>query len=430
MRGHAAKRSADGTVTGPVNGTAGQDRRPRVLASGVLAVLLCVVVVHGLTDIFVPGAWQWQVVVVFGVTVLVSAGVAALGPPGRENRALLCGVGAGMVGWIALVVRNGRAGEWLGDPSGMFGGAAQTVNTASTPFAPVGPVEDVMVTVGLLLATAVASILVGVGTPFAAGGILSLLLILPPAVTGIPVDRPLLAAAGVLLILLAWTSTPRFSVPGLALAAVAGVVSLVVVSAMPDAPDRSLNPSVVMSLVNRSVPDVTVSLADDLRKGSNTRVFSFTTVDTGGPEAHYFTLATLADFEAGHWTVQDAENADARTVDEPRADAAPGTRTVDVTLDGLRSEWLPLPQGAHRVTVPDGVDTSFDPGKWTWREESATARADRAVTRDGDRYAVEASPLTSAALGGGRVRRGGICGRHGRGRHSGHRHSTLSATSR
>ena len=375
--------------------------RPRLLMAGVLITLLCAVVLQSMDLIFHVGAWQWQILLIFGVTVLPATAVAAVLPPRRETLALVSGALAGVVTWFALLLGTGRAGEWLRHPVDMFDRAAQIVNTAATPFDPTGPVSDLLLLMGLMLGIAAASLLVGVGAPFATGGFLSLLLLAPVAATGVVVDRPLIIAAGVLLVLLAWTAAPRISVPGLTMAALAGVIAVGVVAAMPDATDRVWNPAVVKSPVNSTVPDVTVSLAEDLQKRSGSRVFSF---ETRTPGAHYFTLATLADFDGGRWTPkEDAREDGAVTLDEPRsAQVPPGLESTTVTMDGLRSEWLPLPQSAYRVvpTEERPEDRSdFAPDKWTWMTDSATAKASTAVTRDGDLYTVESVPLVSSRLG-------------------------------
>ncbi len=378
---------------------------PRPLVSGVLVTLLCAVVLQSMHLIFRTGPWQWQLLLIFAVTVIPATGTASVLSPRRETLALLGGAGVGVVTWLVLLIATGRAGEWLRDPLGMFDRAAQVVNTAATPFDPAGPVADLLGLMGLMLGIAASALLVGAGAPFVTGGFLSLLLLAPVAATGVVVDRSLIVAAGVLLVLLAWTAAPRLSVPGLTMAALAGVIATGVVAAMPDATDRVWNPAVVKSPVNSTVPDVTVSLAEDLRERSGSRVFSF---DTQTPGAHYFTLATLADFEGGRWTPQEDSGDAADSVDVPRAaQVPPGLQSTTVTMDGLRSGWLPLPQSAYRVTVPGGTQgesqeenrSDFDPGKWTWMSDSATAKAETAVTRDGDRYTVESLPLISSRLG-------------------------------
>jgi len=363
--------------------------------AGVLITLLCAVVLQSMDLIFHVGAWQRQILLIFGVTVLPATAVAAVLPPRRETLALVSGALAGVGTWLALFLGTGRAGEWLRRPVDMFDRAAQIVNTAATPFDPTGPVSDLLLLMGLMLGIAAVSLLVGVGAPFATGGFLSLLLLAPVAATGVVVDRPLIIAAGVLLVLLAWTAAPRISLPGLTMAALAGVIAVGVVAAMPDATDRVWNPAVVKSPVNSTVPDVTVSLAEDLQKRSGSRVFSF---ETETPGAHYFTLATLADFDGGRWTPR--EDAADISLDEPRsAQVPPGLESTTVTMDGLRSEWLPLPQSTYRVVPPDEHRNDFDPGKWTWMTDSATAKASTAVTRDGDLYTVESVPLVSSRLG-------------------------------
>ncbi|AGP31862.1 transglutaminase family protein [Corynebacterium terpenotabidum] len=386
--------------------------RTRLLLSALLLALLSVVVLQSLTTVFAPGRWQWTLSLVSVVAVAAPPIATALLPPGRENLALATGNLAGIAAWALALVGNGRAGEWLTGPGTMFEAAAHTVNTAATPLPATGAVEDVLLTTGLLVAMAVGTVVAGIGAPFAAGGVLSLLLLVSPAATGVAVDRWPVLVAVVLLALLAWVATPRFSVGGLATAALATVATLLVVSAMPQHPDRAWNPAVVMSPVNSSVPDVMVTLAHDLQEQSSSRVFQYTVAEPG---TYYFALATLAEFGDGRWLTEETADPDGLTVVDPRPGDLGTTQSVDITLDGLRSEWLPLPQGTQRVTVPEdvpvagtsgdageGQDTetnNFDPSKWIWMRDSATAKADTAVTRDGDRYVVDAQPLLSTTLG-------------------------------
>lgn len=385
--------------------------RFRPLLTGLLLTALWAVVLDAMESVLVAGPWQPALLLVFAVTVLSASVVAAVRPPGHGNSATVVGAGAGAVTWVVLTVVAGRAGDWLTRPGETVDDLLQTLRSTATPFDPAGPVTDLLLVTALLVATAVASASVGVGVPFAAGGLLSLLLVFPPAVTGVPADRPALLAAGVLLVLLAWVAAPRFTASGVVVAALAAVVTVTVVSAMPAARDRAWNPSVVKPPVGRSVPDVTVELARDIRAGSNTRVFSYFTGQAG---TDYFPLAGLADFDGGRWTPADASDPAGTTVDAPWPGASAPTepRRVTVDIDGLRSEWLPLPEGAAQVSEGDPVGggevdwsgageggaTTFDPGAWGWMAESATARADRTVTRDGDRYTVEVGGATSGPV--------------------------------
>ncbi|MGJ0184403.1 DUF3488 and transglutaminase-like domain-containing protein [Corynebacterium glyciniphilum] len=373
--------------------------RPRLLVAGVSTTCLWCVIILALTEVFAPGAWMWRALSVCAVTLLVPTIAATFLAPRRDTLCLVAGVVAGMACSAALLAGGGRLGDWLGDPGQMMESVLGTVNSGSAPLVPTGPTEDLLMVVILLMAVATVVIIVGVGAPFGAGAVASLLLVVPTAVTGVPADRTLLLAAGVVLVVLAWIASPRISTAGFVSVAVAAAMAGTVVAVAPDQRDRSWNSSVLPSPVTGSVPDVTVSLAEDLRERSDTPAFRFSTDDAG---PYRFTLATLADFEDGRWLPQEDLDPEERTVDQRRPE--PGldsddipARQVTVQIDGLRSEWLPLPQSGRQATGTGG-ESVFNPRDWRWTAESDTARSENTVTRDGDRYTVLATPLLSESL--------------------------------
>ncbi|MGO3361928.1 MAG: transglutaminaseTgpA domain-containing protein [Corynebacterium sp.] len=363
----------------------------RPLLHGVLLSALWLMVLLAFTEVFIHGPWLWRAWSIAAVVTLVTTLAVSVLPARRHWLGQVSGLSSGLLLWALWLVWGGRAGEWIGDPGAMADAISDTVEYSTTPLDPAGAVEDLLLTFVLLLATVTTVILVGIGSPGLAGGTTALLLVVPAAVSGIPVDRILLIVTGVLLVVLLWTASARISGPGFLAAAVSAVLAVAVVAALPDGRDRVWNTAIVSAPVSGSVPDVTVSLADDLKTRSKTRAFRFT-ADVPGP--YHFTLATLADFDDGRWLPQDDPDPSGRTVDQPRGDVGEMdpmlSRTVSVTMDGLRSEWLPLPQSARQV-----VSSSFDPGDWTWTDGSGTAASDSAVSRDGDRYTVDASPSFS-----------------------------------
>ncbi|GAA1753572.1 transglutaminase family protein [Agromyces humatus] len=123
-----------------------------------------------------------------------------------------------------------------------------------------------------------------------------------------------------------------------------------------------------------------IDLGRDLRRPDPSPAFHYFSPDGERP---YFTLLTLDRFEGATWGVTDDAIDGDNTVDamprpeglssEVRADEHP----IDVTIDEVRTTWLPVPYPTTRV---DGLR-----GSWFWDDGALTVRGIDADTA-GQRY--------------------------------------------
>ncbi|WP_053386549.1 DUF3488 and transglutaminase-like domain-containing protein [Leucobacter japonicus] len=386
-------------------------RRSRLWSSGLLLVLWGVVLA-ALTTVLEWGGWWFAAMGVITGTVIVSAVVRA-----RHRRpvyAALAGTFAGALGVAVWVWGGGRAALWWSDATALLEQAQLQIVTGSAPLTVDGPLSDLVLAVVLLMAAATVFLADAADTPLIAGGVVALVLLVPSAVTGVSAGSPALIATTLLLALLAAVSAPRVTWQGGVAALVVTGLAAGIVAALPASRDRLWNDSLLAAPVSQSVPDVTLALAEDLRARSSAPVFIYR---SSVPGPLRFTLATLADFEGGVWqpenalTDQNLTDRPARAADSvPAAVAAePGaptvaqshlrTRTVQVTVEGLLSSWLPLPQSTERVAAP-GDAGAFQPDRWNWAEQSNTVRSERDITRRDSRYTATATPLDADRLPG------------------------------
>ncbi|KTR87317.1 transglutaminase-like domain-containing protein, partial [Leucobacter chromiiresistens] len=376
----------------------------RLLPAGGLLLLLWIVVLGSLTRVFAWGAWWPSAAAIVGVTIATACALRARSPR-RGLRAGLGGFAAGFAAWTLLLLLSGRAGDWWVDPAAVFEQAQLRIIGGSAPLTVSGPLTDLLLAVVLLVAAATALVLVAAELPLLAGVLVSLVLLVPAAVTGVSAGAPAWLGALLILGLLASAGarTPRWY--GALSGAVAAALALGAMSATPATQDRVWNDSLFPSPVSRTVPDVTLALAEDLRERSSAPAFSFT---SSAPGPLRFTLATLAEFEGGQWQPQQELAADGADVTRARSAAtAPPTaseaappapaRTVTVTIDGLLSSWLPLPQSTTHV-LRSGADEAFQAERWIWSAEANTAQTERDITRRGYRYTAEAAPLDAGQL--------------------------------
>lgn len=134
-----------------------------------------------------------------------------------------------------------------------------------------------------------------------------------------------------------------------------------------------------------------IDLGRDLRRPGAVPAFSYVARDGDRP---YFTLLTLDLFEGEVWGVTD-RNLDAdNTVDRmPRPvgldpDVETAEHPIDVTIDELRTTWLPVPYPAASVERLNG--------SWFWDRESLTVRSADTSTA-GQRYRVNRLVATPTA---------------------------------
>jgi transglutaminase-like putative cysteine protease len=123
-----------------------------------------------------------------------------------------------------------------------------------------------------------------------------------------------------------------------------------------------------------------IDLGRDLRRPDPQPAFHYFSPDGERP---YFTLLTLEQFEGATWGVTEAAIDGDNTVDAmPRPDGLSRAvqsdeHPIDVTIDDVRTTWLPVPYPTTRV---DGLR-----GSWFWEDGSLTVRGVDADTA-GQRY--------------------------------------------
>ena len=377
----------------------------QLLLAGALLALLWIVVLSGLGAVFELRTWLWRAVTISTVTVIVGCALRALRPSLRAAAAF-GGLMSGGLCWAAWFGLSGRAERWWQDPVAMLFELWSRIDRGSAPLDPSGPLEDLVLLVVLLASGVSVLLLVGLGHPLAAGAFAAMLLLIPAGVTGFSAGWAPLLATGTLLALLAWLGSPSPGWAGLIAAGAAVAVAAGAVAIAPPTRDRVWNSAVMLGPLSSSVPDVTIALADDLREHSDTRAFTFTG-GTGGPQR--FSLATLSEFTGGRWMPQAEADPAGLTVDSPRTPSTvppqaipesenPQLAPITISIEGLLSSWLPLPQSTLQVTDRDGSG-GFDPQQWMWTADASTARSDHAITRPGYTYRAEATPLLSDTLG-------------------------------
>lgn len=417
-------------------------RRPLLLEAAIV-LALWVVVLLGLSPVFEPGTWIAASVGVVTATTGVACafrlraetrlrrrrqvGSMATGvarPRGQlrprySASAWLAGTLAGILCTAGFVALSGRGTSWLQSPSDA---TAQAVAAALREIAPTLPREyfaDVLLVAVLLIASLSALLLTGVwrwrGSGLVSAACVSLLLLICPGITGTPPPWWAILFSGLILAALVWLGAPRPRRRGLLSAVLAVALAAGVFAIAPPARDRTWNDQILQSPITSTVPDLTVSLAEDLRERSQTRAFRYR---LGPPRAMRFTLVTLADFEGGVWQPQREQNSRGANVTTPRTipgvqrtgdeatefaaaqaaleDAFMGrlaqSGDVEITIEGLVSSWLPLPQAPGGVTSVDS--NRFDPAQWVWSQEANTASSSHDLTRIGDKYVVSSEQLS------------------------------------
>ncbi|MBO0982388.1 DUF3488 and transglutaminase-like domain-containing protein [Rathayibacter sp. SD072] len=138
------------------------------------------------------------------------------------------------------------------------------------------------------------------------------------------------------------------------------------------------------TLFNGSI-DPVVALGDDLRRPNPVTVLRYAT-DSDLPV--YLRVLTVSDFQGENWAPSGTEETapiEAPIAPEGLAESVPReTEEVEVSVETLRSEWLPVP---YPVAALEGIGDG-----WLQDVQDGSIRGD-ATTRAGDEYAVEALRL-------------------------------------
>lgn len=380
----------------------GAPDRVRILIAGIALACLFALVLVALTAVFAADGWLPRALGIAVGAVLGSAGARALYPGGTDfwRAGVLATVIGTLIGgavWAAPLVASGRVRTWIELPQDLLQQISLELTIGAAPVHPSPELGDVICSAVLLISVLVV-VLFSTRALLASGITVALLLLATPIVTTRGIDPLTLALAGVLLAVIVWAGSPTLRPGGLVAAGVAVAVAAGAVSLAPPTRDRVWNSANVTAPVGSNTPDVSLALADDLRERSNTPAFSFVAEDRSPLR---FTLATVADFSGGRWQPQDALTSDGLdvTVERDPAQLPPQTEStapvdrsisLQITIDGLVSEWLPLPQSTALVgTARGGIDTD----QWLWVDAAAAARSERAATQRGDSYMALYTPF-------------------------------------
>ncbi len=374
---------------------------PVTLLIGVLVTLMWMLGIHRLTAVLEYGPWFNQTLTVCATTILATCLLLTI----FRHRLLgfLGGTIAGIGAWFAAMSAPYRFDPWTDDFPGTLTQIANTLSEESAPLSPLGPIYDVVLVGALIASILTGALLISFGHPIASAVVPALLLVIPTAILGDPTGWQSMLAAGIILGLLAWISSPRPTGAALVGAGAAVALAAGVLSISPPSRSQLWNQNMMLSPVSSTVPDVTVTLANDLRQQSSVRAFSYSTTDPG---SHRFTLATLTYFDDGRWVLQDELTPVESSVANWRTNfglapedsyAIPPAHTVGftITINGLVSSWLPLPQSALHAIRADHK-SPFDADQWLWTDQAATALSKTARTHSGQRYTARAMPLLSS----------------------------------
>ena len=386
----------------PDHETAARDRARILIIGGALTALFALAIV-AFTAVFAADAWMPRALGIASGTLLAAAGIRALATNGtsRHSGAIistLVGVMLGTAIWATPIVLSGRLRVWLELPGALLQQVSLELTVGAAPVRPSPELGDLICTAVLIVA-AVVTLLFALRASLLSGILIATLLLATPLVTTRGIDPLTLALAGLLLAVIVWAATPAPRWGGLVAAGVAVAVAAGAVAIAPPTRDRVWNSANLTAPVGSNTPDVSLALADDLRERSNTPAFSFVADDRAPIR---FTLATVSDFSGGRWQPQDALTDDRLDVGEARdpaqvppqlaeSDADDDAVTVRITIDGLVSEWLPLPQSTSVVGTARAE--SFETEQWLWLDEAAASRSDRSATQRGDAYVARYTPL-------------------------------------
>ncbi|MFT3943320.1 MAG: transglutaminaseTgpA domain-containing protein [Ancrocorticia sp.] len=368
--------------------------RPQVVAGAAILSAAWLIALGGLAPVLEPGQWSDRGAILVALLLLVPAALRLAWPRLRMSAASV-----GIVAALAMLAywtsQAERLSQWWFEPLAQVESVHRNIQASDPPMVVEGVTHDFVLFVILLAVTVSALLFVALDSFLVAGIVPLAALIVTPVVLVQSLEPPVLLAAGGLLAALIWVGSLRLTWHGLVAAASALALAAGVVNAVPATRDRVWNKQIVRSSLSAQAPDLTVALGQDLRERSNTVVFSYADAHGSGM---LFPLATLSDFSEGRWHPQDEPSADDLTVGRSpervvpeRIDGDPYGReyAVSMTIKGLVSEWLPMPQNPYFVT---NARERFDPSQWTWMRDSNTARSSETSTRRGDKYTVFTYP--------------------------------------
>ncbi|MGO1594058.1 MAG: transglutaminaseTgpA domain-containing protein [Ancrocorticia sp.] len=395
----------------PPHATADSEPAPatriQILLGSVAVFGLWMLAMWSFTGVLEPGGWLPKAAALAAILIFGAAALRALRPTLRPSAALTSlFVGLAAAAWWSYDA--GRLEGWWNNHRFLFEAIGQEVYFGSPPMEVGGAMEDLVLFLFLLGIVVSTLFLIGVDCFVLSAVMPAIAMLVPVTVLSESLPAPMLAGAALLTALLVFAGSPRRNLGAVVAALTALALAAATVAWAPASTDRVWNQANVRSPVSSTVPDVTVALGQDLRERSD--VVAFTYEGASGPMR--FPLATLSEFTQGRWLPQDQINAggtDVRTARTPGTltpevlgspetigpEQMGATQPVTITIEGLVSEWLPMP---HSPILVDGVSENFDPADWIWMEESNTARKESGGTRRGDEYQVYAMTLEPEIL--------------------------------
>ena len=369
----------------------------RLLSSALIQLGVWAMAIVGLDEVFAAGEWQLAAIATIAATICVAALVRMIWPRLRLG-ACMGGLIAGATTLAVMVYLSGRIELWVTNPQVMIEEAQLDIFRGVPPMDLSGPLLDLLLVAVLLGAWVGALLSVGLDAHLPAALVPALLLLIPTAVVALPAPVSLLAGAGALVCAMMWVASPGVRTwQGV----LAGIVTFALAAGLafllPPARDRVLNTQAVsVAPIAASIPDVTIALGEDLRRGSTADAFRFRGAQAYEPLR--FTLAQLTDFSGGTWHPEshisggpDSAVTSLRTpwvvpdddvVDQSNLRAQRPVITTEIL--SLVSDWLPLPVGS--MLMAPGSDTDWDPNQWQWVDGTQTARSQDGWTRRGDTY--------------------------------------------
>lgn len=398
-------------------------RPQRAVLAGATAFLM-VASVGALSPLIDGVGWWWLSAFMIVGVIAAGLGLRAIRTPGVLVPVLGVVVLIGLLTLVfgggtsvALVVPTGATFERFG---ALMSGAEQTIQQQSVPAIPV-PALQFALAIGAGVLALLADVSVQAARLPALAAVPAFVPILIPGFIVEDGAEPvsLLVAAAAFLLLLRLdvrirrrgdlaqldahgdtavvTDAPRRVPIASTIGATIGVGAVgLLVAGVLTAATPSISSSLLVgsqttgALFSRGVSPF-IDLGRDLRRPGAVPAFSYVARDGDRP---YFTLLTLDLFEGEVWGVTD-RNLDAdNTVDRmPRPvgldpDVTTSEHPIDVTIDDLRTTWLPVPYPAASVERLNG--------SWFWDRESLTVRSADAST-EGQRYRVNRLVATPTA---------------------------------
>jgi transglutaminase-like putative cysteine protease len=391
------------------------DRRLRQRGAWLvsLTVLLTIgIPLAGLAPIIQGSDWWFAAMAMSAVCVVASWAVRASGVPPAF------GVLASFVVWVL-------ASQWIFAPDTAIAGIIPTPATIEALVAgfvdagaqiqvqtiPADPVASLMqlICMACALLAVVADAAIVARFPAFVGLLALALFAMPSAVQARDVDVDRFVATTASFLLLLWLAARvdgrtrsknravsragRSPATALALGAAAVVCALIIPSATPGLTAQafadSRNAGRLPSVYGAGI-DPVIQLGRDLRRSTPIVSLRYSTT---ADKPLYLKMVDLTDFSTGAWQPSESSDGLVEQLPAPNGlaeDVKRSTATTDVSIEGLRSEWLPMPSPATRLSnAGQGWTADPDTGVVTLPEARNDSR--------GDDYTVDSLALTPSA---------------------------------